>query len=89
MVTLEESSQHPQRSVAPAAVAARVARGAVRVLPAAFRDRYNAEVGSELYELAAAGASPWAQLAYAVRLLDRAWVLRAELREAAAKRVRS
>src|SRR5689334_20000236 len=40
----------------PAAVAVRIAHGVVRVLPARSRDRYDAEFGSELYELAAAGA---------------------------------
>ncbi|MEV6304103.1 hypothetical protein AB0M02_32190 [Actinoplanes sp. NPDC051861] len=68
---------------APAASAAQLARGAVRVLPAAARGRYRAEFDSELYELALAGVSRWAQFLYGLRLLDRAWVLRAELREAA------
>jgi hypothetical protein len=73
----------------PVAVAVRLANGAVRVLPAGCRCRYDAEFGSELYELAAAGASRWEQMMYAVRLLDRAWVLRAELRKAAVQRARS
>jgi hypothetical protein len=74
------------RNVAPATGAVRLIRGAVRVLPAEHRDRYRDEFDSELYELAAAGAARAAQLAYALRLLDRAWILRAELRECAARR---
>lgn len=72
--------------MAPATGATKLIRSAVRVLPAEHRDRYRDEFDSELYELTAAGASRAAQLAYAVRLLDRAWVLRAELRESAARR---
>jgi hypothetical protein len=78
----------PHRTV-PAALAARLAHSAVRVLPAGSRSRYDDEFGSELSELAAAGASWQAQVLYAVRLVDRAWVLRAELREATLRRVRS
>ena len=75
--------------VAPAAFAGRLARGAVRVLPIMSRARYRDEFESELYELAAAKASRWTQALYGLRLLDRAWVLRAELRLAARRRVRS
>ena len=69
-------------------MAGRLTRTVLRVLPPADRPRYDEEFRSEVYELAAAGASRWAQLAYAVRLLDRAWVLRAELREVAVRRAR-
>jgi hypothetical protein len=51
----------------------------VRVLPAAHRARYSEEFAAELHDLALTGASRWQQLAYAGRLIDRAWVLRAEL----------
>jgi hypothetical protein len=70
------------RRQAPSAGAVRLVRGAVRVLPPEHRCRYREEFDSELHELTTAGASRHAQWAYAVRLLDRAWVLRAELREA-------
>ncbi|WP_223874672.1 hypothetical protein [Salinispora oceanensis] len=68
-----------------------LARGVVRVLPpdSRSRSRYGNEFASELYELAAAKASWWAQLMHGARLLDRAWVLRAELRQTDARRVRS
>jgi hypothetical protein len=69
-------------AVAPARSARRLAGFAVQVLPAGHQTRYGEEFGAELYDLAAAGSSRWRQLAYALRLLDRAWVLRAELREA-------
>lgn len=73
----------------PAALAVRVTHGAVRVLPLGSRSRYDDEFASELYEIAAGGADWRAQVMYAVRLVDRAWRLRAELREAALRRVRS
>lgn len=75
------------RAPDPAAGAVKLARGTVKALPAANRSRYHDEFTSELYELAAAGASRWKQLAYSLRLLNQAWVLRAELR-ATAKQVR-
>lgn len=71
------------------AAAAGLTRCAVRVLPAASRVRYQEEFASELHELAVAKVSWWAQLMYGVRLLDRAWVLRAELRDAVAQRART
>ncbi|GID31072.1 hypothetical protein [Paractinoplanes brasiliensis] len=61
---------------------------ATRVLPSAYRPRYDEEYRSELYDLAAAGASWRAQLMYAIRLIDSAWVLRAELGETAPNRSR-
>jgi hypothetical protein len=94
VAVIEMGARRPQGSgvakvVAPLAMAARIVHSAVRVLPAGSQARYDAEFGSELYELAAARASWWAQLGYGLRLIDRAWVLRAELREAAVRRVRS
>jgi hypothetical protein len=59
------------------------------VLPAADRKRYSDEYRSELYELAAARVSRSRQLLHAVRLIDRAWVLRAELRAPAPRRART
>ena len=47
----------------------RFTHGVVRVLPVDCRARHDAEFGSELYELVAGGASRWAQMAYATRLL--------------------
>ncbi|GGN35331.1 hypothetical protein FHR83_006159 [Actinoplanes campanulatus] len=75
----QEAASGPVR---PARMAARLTRGAARVLPAGARSRYADEFASELYELAAAGASRAAQVIYGLRLFDRAWVLRAELRAA-------
>lgn len=82
---VESTSGHAR----PAKVVRSLARTATRVLPVADRPRYGDEYQSELYELVVAGASWWAQLIYAVRLIDQAWVLRAELREAALRRARS
>lgn len=73
----------------PARGAGRIAQTAVRVLPALDRARYSDEFRSELYELAAAGTSWWGQLLYAIRLLDRVWVLRAELQASVLTRGRS
>lgn len=77
----------------PARAARALTDVVVGVLPAEHQGRYREEFSSELYELAAAGGSKWMQVAYAVRLLDRAWVLRAELRAhrraPAAERARS
>jgi hypothetical protein len=58
------------------------------ILPGRYRARYVEEFHSELYELALNGASRRQQLWYALRLFDRAWVLSAELREAALRRAR-
>lgn len=69
--------------------AERLVSAAVRVLPAEHRSRYRDEYRSELYDIAAAGASRWSLLAYALRLVDRAWVLRAELHDATLGRVES
>ncbi len=66
--------------------ARRLADIAARVLPAAHRARYRDEYRSELHDIAATGASWWQQVAYAVRLLDRSWELRYELRRSAARR---
>lgn len=70
-------------------VVRRLTSAAAWVLPPGNRDRYRAEFHSELYELAVAGTSLWGQVAYALRLVDRAFVLRAELRSSTATRVRS
>lgn len=82
----------PTRLIEPKVRPMRAARSladlTTRVLPARHRIRYRDEYRSELHELALSGASRWQQLACALRLLDRAWVLRAELREAALKSVR-
>lgn len=77
-----------KRQNRPPRAARHLARVATRVLPSAHRHRYEEEYQSELYELAAAGASWRAQLMYAIRLVDRAWVLRAELCETALNRSR-
>lgn len=55
----------------------------VRVLPAGHRDRYGEEFAAELDDLTGTGASWWRQLTYALRLVDRALVLRAELQQSA------
>jgi hypothetical protein len=75
-----DSSAPARCQITVVPVAGRIAHVAARILPPADRARYCDEYRSELYELAAAGAWRWGQLMYAVRLLDRAWVLRAELR---------
>jgi hypothetical protein len=77
-----------RRQVKPRRVAGRVADLAARVLPAAHRARYCDEYRSELHDLAADRASWWQQVMYAVRLLDRSWELRYELRRPAAGRAR-
>lgn len=91
LATREELATHLRSTPAKtptAGAARRLTSVAVRVLPPGDRDRYRDEFRSELHELAVAGASGWAQVAYAMRQLDLAWVLRAELRTAA-KQVRS
>jgi hypothetical protein len=60
--------------------ASRLVAIAVAVLPRAHQGRYAEEFRSELFELASAATPRWRQIGYAMRLLDRAWVLRAELR---------
>jgi WhiB family transcriptional regulator, redox-sensing transcriptional regulator len=64
----------------PVRWAGRLAGMAAQVLPAEHRARYQEEFAGELYELAEAGAPRRRQLAHALRLVDRAWILRAELR---------
>jgi hypothetical protein len=87
------ASAEPEEVVAPKGrpvlVAGKLANAAVRVLPAGHRSRYHAEYQSELHELAATGTARWRQVVYALRLLDRAWVLRAELRTPSVERARS
>jgi hypothetical protein len=70
-------------------VAQRLADAAARVLPASHRARYREEYHSELHDLATVGGSRWRQLVHALRLMGRAWELRAELTAPTAKRVRS
>jgi hypothetical protein len=82
----QESGKAP--AARPARAAQGLAQAAARVLPAAHRCRYREEFHCELHELAAAKTPRWRQLLYAVRLLDRAWVLRAELRAPAAEQAR-
>ncbi|BCJ51856.1 hypothetical protein Asp14428_33310 [Actinoplanes sp. NBRC 14428] len=65
----------------PVGVALRLADRTARILPPLSQARYEEEFRSELFELAAAGATWWAQLRHTLRLFDRAWVLRAELHE--------
>jgi hypothetical protein len=80
-------SDKPQTKPAP--VATRIAQAAAWVLAAKDRERYRDEYASELHELATTGTSRWDQLLYALRLFDRAWVLRAELRSSRLERARS
>jgi hypothetical protein len=68
--------------------ARRLAGVAVHVLPVEHQARYCEEFACELYDLAQAGTSRRRQLIYALRLVDRAWILRAELRVPARRRVR-
>jgi hypothetical protein len=77
---------HRAPASSPGRAAGQVAGIAVRVLPAGHQARYREEFAAELYDVAEAGASRWRQLAYALRLLDRAWMLRAELRAPAHRR---
>jgi hypothetical protein len=65
----------------------RLAGVAARLLPAAARARYREEYQGELAELAVAGAGRRNQFGYALRLLTRAPLLRAELRSASRRRV--
>lgn len=78
-----------RKGIQPIQTATHIVQAASRVLPMKDRLRYRDEFQSELYELATARTSRWGQLMYAIRLLDRAWVLRAELRESVARRVPS
>jgi hypothetical protein len=74
--------------VVPLTSAVRLTHISARVLPAGDRARYEEEWQAELYELALAGASRWAQLVYALRVLNEVWVLRAELKAPAPQRSR-
>jgi hypothetical protein len=78
-----------QAEAQPVRAARRVAGLAARVLPAMHRARYRDEYRSELHDIASTGASWLEQVAYAIRLLNRSWELRYELRRPAARRVRS
>jgi hypothetical protein len=80
---------HGETQVKTVRLAGRLVQFATRALPPQHRARYRDEYRSELFELAAAGTSGRGQLIYALRLLDRAWVLRAELRESVARKARS
>lgn len=66
---------------------ARLAGVAARLLPEGARARYAEEYRGELVELAAAGAGRRNQFGYALRLLTRAPLLRAELRTASRHRM--
>ena len=89
---LAQATTSSERETAPVAlvrIAGGLAAAAARVLPPGHRGRYREEYRSELYELAAADTPRWRQIVYALRLLDRAWVLRAELRAPATGQARS
>jgi len=58
-------------------------------LPSGHRARYHEEFQSELYELAASGASRWRQLGYAFRQLTRVFILREQLQRSAMRRLPS
>jgi DNA-directed RNA polymerase specialized sigma24 family protein len=88
-VSIDPTAARVQRLGVPARAAARVAGLATRVLPVAHRVRYRDEYQSELYEISSAGASWWQQMMYAIRLLDRSWELRFELRQQKTRRARS
>jgi hypothetical protein len=87
-LSTDDRTRSKECSAEPMHAADGIAYIAIRMLPASDRARYCDEYRSELYELAAARASWWSQLLYALRLLDRTWVLRAELRSSAAERAR-
>jgi hypothetical protein len=59
--------QLARRPVEPSASAGRLLAAATRVLPAADQDRYSREFESELWDLAAQGASRSEQLRYGLR----------------------
>ncbi|MBE1485617.1 hypothetical protein [Plantactinospora soyae] len=73
----------------PNRAAVQILAGLTRILPETNRPRYAEEFRSELWELARSGATCTQQLMYAIRLFDRAWQLRAELRDASIRRARS
>jgi len=80
--TAEDIDWERDFTAAPARLSRTAVRFAVivvRVLPRRSQSRYDAEFRSELYELASAGASRLAQLAYAVRILSRMVRLRRAL----------
>jgi hypothetical protein len=68
------------------AVSRRLTAWAARILPVADRSEYEELFGSELYELAQSDGGRRAQLAYALRVLVRAPLLRRELRAPARER---
>jgi hypothetical protein len=66
--------------------AARLAATAAWLLPSPERERYREEFRSELWELAAAGASRRHQVGHAAQVLTQAWVMRTALRSPARRR---
>ncbi len=84
----KRASVKRQAETQPVRAAGRIAGLAARVLPASHRVRYRDEYRSELHDIAAAGASWWQQVAYAIRLLNLSWELRHELRRPTARRAR-
>lgn len=75
-------------AVSPTWSARRVLHSMLQVLPALDRPRYREELEAELADLAAAGKSRRAQLAYALGLAGQAWALRRALRAPAPGRAR-
>ncbi|GAB1641759.1 hypothetical protein [Krasilnikovia sp. MM14-A1259] len=65
---------------APTQTALRALRAAIRIVPSCYRSRFDEEFRSELFDLATAGATRIAQVRYALRQVNRAFELRAELR---------
>jgi hypothetical protein len=70
-------SHRPARRSRPAVS---LTRAAVRVLPAAERDRYAEEFRAELYDLALSGAGPLRQVLYGVRQVRGTFLLSFALR---------
>ncbi len=82
----ETSSERPAPSVRPSTLSDRLLTVTARILPAIERPEYEELFRSELFDLALSGSGRWAQLAYALRVLVRAPLLRRELRAPARER---
>lgn len=76
----------PEETVPVHTAVSRLTAWAARILPIVDRPEYAELFRSELYDLAQSGSGRWAQLAYAIRVLIRAPMLRRELHAPARER---
>ncbi|GAB1641760.1 hypothetical protein [Krasilnikovia sp. MM14-A1259] len=86
--SMVEQQAPARHGASPVLVARRLLNGAVKALPACHRSRYSEEFRSELHDLATARATHFEQVWYALRQINLAFELRAELRRPARRGAR-